>query len=232
MVLKCAAIDDEPLALQLIKTYAERIPAIQLVKTFEDGISGIEYLNKVSVDLLFLDINMPDISGIDLAKALTQKPLIIFTTAYRQFAYEGFQLEAIDYLLKPIEFDNFSKAVQKAIAYNTFKNKQFTDPDETAIYVHSEYRLIKILLRDVEYIESMEDYIKIYNGAEKPILSLMTLKKVMDMLPPKQFARIHRSYVINTTKIKSIAQKKVQMESISLPIGDSYAPQLMSGLRQ
>lgn len=232
MVLKCAAIDDEPLALQLIKTYAERIPAIQLVKTFEDGISGIEYLNKVPVDLLFLDINMPDISGIDLAKALTQKPLIIFTTAYRQFAYEGFQLEAIDYLLKPIEFDNFSKAVQKAIAYHTFKNKQFTDPDETAIYVHSEYRLIKILLRDVEYIESMEDYIKIYNGAEKPILSLMTLKKVIDMLPPKQFARIHRSYVINTTKIKSISQKKVQMESISLPIGDSYAPQLMSGLRQ
>lgn len=232
MVLKCAAIDDEPLALQLIKTYAERIPAIQLVKTFEDGISGVEYLNKVPVDLLFLDINMPDISGIDLAKALTQKPLIIFTTAYRQFAYEGFQLEAIDYLLKPIEFDNFSKAVQKAIAYSTFKNKQFTDPDETAIYVHSEYRLIKILLRDVEYIESMEDYVKIYNGAEKPILSLMTLKKVIDMLPPKQFARIHRSYVINTTKIKSIAQKKVQMESISLPIGDSYAPQLMSVLRQ
>lgn len=226
MVLNCVAIDDEPLALELIKNYTNRIPALRLSETFEDAISGIEYLNNHAVDILFLDVNMPDVSGIDLAGALTHKPLLIFTTAYRQFAYEGFQLEAVDYLLKPIAFDNFSKAVQKAIAYKKFIDLSPEHHDEAAIYVHSEYRLIKILLHEIEYIESMEDYIKIHIGTEKPVLSLMTLKKVLEKLPPDQFVRIHRSYVINTAKIRSIQQKKVQLQTILLPIGDSYAAQL------
>ena len=232
MVLKCVAIDDEPLALQLIKTYAERIPAIQLKETFDDGISGIEYLNQHRVDLLFLDINMPDITGIELASALIHKPLIIFTTAYKQFAYEGFQLEAVDYLLKPIQFDSFSKAVQKAVAYAKFKDHPLSIQDDAAIYVHSEYRLLKILIREIEYIESMEDYVRIHVGTVKPILSLMTLKKVLEMLPLNQFVRIHRSFVINTAKIKSISQKKVQMQSSILPIGDSYASQLQLAIRK
>lgn len=226
MALKCVAIDDEPLALELLQTYAKRIPALHLVETFEDAISGIEYLNKYQVDLLFLDINMPDISGIDLARALTEKPLIIFTTAHRQFAYEGFQLEALDYLLKPIEFDVFSKAVQKAIFYKQHQRHALTDHDEASIYVHSEYRLIKILIREIEYVESMEDYVKIHIGTEKPTLTLMTLKKFLQMLPEKQFIRIHRSYIINTRKIKAIQHKKVQMQTNLLPIGDSYAAQL------
>lgn len=232
MVLKCVAIDDEPLALQLIKTYAERIPAIQLKETFDDGISGIEYLNQHRVDLLFLDINMPDITGIELASALIHKPLIIFTTAYKQFAYEGFQLEAVDYLLKPIQFDSFSKAVQKAVAYAEFKDHPLSIQDDAAIYVHSEYRLLKILIREIEYIESMEDYVRIHVGNEKPILSLMTLKKVLEMLPLNQFVRIHRSFVINTARIISISQKKVQMQSSILPIGDSYASQLQLAIRK
>ncbi|MES2830051.1 MAG: LytTR family DNA-binding domain-containing protein [Bacteroidota bacterium] len=226
MALKCVAIDDEPLALELIKNYTKRIPALSLVETFDDAISGIEYLNKYTVDLLFLDINMPDISGVDLARALINKPLIIFTTAYRQFAYEGFQLEAIEYLLKPFEFHHFSKAVEKALAYNKFLAHRTHEPQGAAIYVHSEYRLIKILTHEIEYIESMEDYIKIYAGFEKPVLTLMTMKKIMDVLPQPQFARIHRSYIINTDKIKSIQHKNVQLPSIQLPIGESYASQL------
>ncbi|RZL15413.1 MAG: response regulator transcription factor [Pedobacter sp.] len=232
MVLKCVAIDDEPLALQLIKTYAERIPAIQLKETFDDGISGIEYLNQHPVDLLFLDINMPDITGIELASALIHKPLIIFTTAYKQFAYEGFQLEAVDYLLKPIQFDSFSKAVQKAVASAEFKDRSSSIQNDAAIYVHSEYRLLKIFIREIEYIESMEDYVRIHVGTEQPILSLITLKKVLEMLPLNQFVRIHRSFVINTARIKSISQRKVQMQSSILPIGDSYASQLQLAIRQ
>ncbi|RZK75748.1 MAG: response regulator transcription factor [Pedobacter sp.] len=231
MVLKCVAIDDEPLALQLIKTYADRIPTIQLKETFEDGISAIEYLNKNQIDLLFLDINMPDITGIELANALINKPLIIFTTAYKQFAYEGFQLEAVDYLLKPIQFESFSKAVQKAVSYKSFKDRLPTSDDKAFIYVHSEYRLVKIKLSEIEFIESMEDYIKIHAGADKPILSLMTLKRILEMLPASLFVRIHRSYVINIIKIKSIQHKKVQMETITLPIGDSYASHFLSTIR-
>ncbi|WP_442587605.1 LytR/AlgR family response regulator transcription factor [Pedobacter sp. AW31-3R] len=226
MILKCVAIDDEPLALQLIETYAKRIPSLALVETFEDALTGVEYLNKHPVDLLFLDINMPDISGIDLAWAMKRKPMIIFTTAYRQFAYEGFQLEAIDYLLKPIAFDHFSNAFQKALSYKKMKDHPLPDQDEAFIYVHSEYRLLKVMLRDIEYIESMEDYIKIHTGTEKPVLTLMTLKKVLELLPEKQFMRIHRSYVIRLAEIKSIHQKKVQLKNVLLPVGDSYSEQL------
>jgi len=227
MVLKCVAIDDEPLALELVKTYAKCIPALDLTKTFEDAISGIEYLNEQPADLLILDINMPDITGIDLAKTLTYKPMLIFTTAYRQFAYEGFQLEAIDYLLKPIQFEEFSKAVQKAITYKAFRTQPLNSKDDAAIYVHSEYRLVKIQIQEIEYIESMEDYVKIHTGTEKPVLSLITLKKMQEMLPTEQFVRIHRSYIINKAKIRSIRHKKVQMETVLLPIGDSYAAHLL-----
>lgn len=226
MILKCIAIDDEPLALELIRTYASRVPGINLVETFEDAISAIEYLKKFPVDLLFLDINMPDISGIDLAKALLNKPMIIFSTAYRQFAYEGFQLEAVDYLLKPIDFDTFLKAVDKAVAYKNYTDHKEVTSESSFIYVHSEYRLIKITLSEIEYLESMEDYVKIHHGKEKPTLTLMTLKKITQILPEEQFTRIHRSYVINTRKIKAIQHKKVQLTNVQLPIGDSYASQL------
>lgn len=226
MILRCVAIDDEPLALELLKTYAARIPALKLSETFEDAISGVEYLKQSNVDLLFLDINMPDISGIELAKSLVNKPLIIFTTAYKQFAYEGFQLEAVDYLLKPIDFETFTKAIDKSIAYKRFLERPADIQEEAFIYVHSEYRLIKILLAEIEYIESMEDYVKIHHGKDKPTITLMTLKKLIQMLPEGQFIRIHRSYIINTNTIKEVHNKKVQLQTIQLPIGDSYADQL------
>jgi len=226
MVLKCAAIDDEPLALRLIATYVERIPTIQLTNTFQDAISGAEYLSNNPVDLLFLDINMPDISGIDLARALTNRPLLIFTTAYREFALEGFELEAVDYLLKPIQFENFAKACHKAIEYKKFKERPTQDNDEAYIYVYSEYRQVKVLLREISFIESMEDYIKIHRDGQKPLLTLMTLKKVLEILPAGKFARIHRSYVISLSRIKSIQHKKVQLQEIELPIGDAFAAQL------
>lgn len=226
MFLKCIAIDDEPLALELIRTYVDRRPDVQLTHTFEDAISGAEYLSAAQVDLIFLDINMPDISGIDLAKALKSKPMLIFTTAYKKFAFDGFELEAVDYLLKPIDFDRFSKAVDKAIELKKYKMMSQPEQDDAYIYVHSSYQIIKIMLKEIEYIESIEDYIKIHLKTEKAVLTLMTLKKVLTMLPDQQFKRIHRSYIVATAAIKSVQHKKVKLSEAVLPIGESYSEQV------
>ena len=231
MPLKCVAIDDEPLATALISTYISRFPDLELIQTFEDAVSGAEYLQKIHVDLLFLDINMPDISGIDLARALDKKPMIIFTTAYKQFAYEGFELEAIDYLLKPIDFDRFSKSIHKAIDYHNYKNNEVPSTEDASIYVHSEYRMIKIVLKNIEYLESMEDYVKIHLDNSSPVLTLMPLKKMLEKLPASDFKRIHRSFIVPVKKVRSVQNRKVKLSVIELPISGSYADQVKEWLR-
>lgn len=223
MRLKCVAIDDEPLALELISNYVSRIPDLELWHTFEDGVSGAEYLQKTAVDLLFLDVNMPDISGIDLARALDNRPLIIFTTAYKQFAFEGFELEAVDYLLKPIDFERFSKAVQKALDYYKYKNNTQPIANDSFIYVHSEYRMVKIVLDAIVYLESMEDYVKIHLENLPPVLTLMPLKRMLEKLPAHEFKRIHRSFIVPLKKVKSVQNRKVKLNDIELPISNSYA---------
>ena len=223
MQLKCVAIDDEPLALEIIKKYVSDYPSLKMVNTFEDAISGAEYLKKNPVDVLFVDINMPDITGVDLVRSLQEKPMIIFTTAYKKFAFEGFELEALDYLLKPINSNRFGAAVHKAIDYYQFKHTDHTGANEH-IYVHSEYRVIKIGIRDIEYIESMQDYIKIHLlSAEKPILTLMSLKSMIEKIPATQFVRIHRSFVVAKAQIRSIYNRKVKLRNIELPVGTNYA---------
>lgn len=232
MLLRCVAIDDEPLATELISTYVSRFPDLELLQTFEDAISGIEYLQKTPVDLLFLDINMPDISGIDLARALDKKPMIIFTTAYKQFAFEGFELEAVDYLLKPIDFDRFSKSVYKAIDYYRYKNKAQPLTDDVSIYVHSEYKMVKIVLNTIEYLESMEDYVKIHLDHLPPVLTLMPLKKMLEKLPVNDFKRIHRSFIIPVKKVTSVQNRKVKLSSVELPISGSYINEVKEWLRK
>ena len=222
--LKCIAIDDEPLALELMRKYIAKFPALHLVQCFEDAISGAEFLKRNPVDLLFVDINMPDITGIDLVRSLVDKPMVIFTTAYKNFAFEGFELEALDYLLKPIDITRFGKAVEKAQEFYQYKNTQNTASQQESLYVYSEYRMVKINLDEIEYIESMEDYIKIHTSTSpKPILTLMPLKKVLEKLPTDQFQRIHRSFVVAVGKIKSIQNRKIQLAAAELPISDSYS---------
>jgi DNA-binding LytR/AlgR family response regulator len=222
MQLKCVAIDDEPLALELLKEYISRFPQLKLMHTFDDAISGVELLRNTRVDLLFIDINMPDITGIDLVRSLQEKPLIIFTTAHKQFAIEGFELDAVDYLLKPINFDRFTRAVHKAIDYFKYKNTA-SQEDNDSLFVHSEYKLVKIPLNDIEYIESLEDYIKIHIAGTKPVLTLMSMKKVLEKLPAEKFQRIHRSYIVSISRVKAIQNRKVQLSTaVELPISDSY----------
>jgi two-component system, LytTR family, response regulator len=222
MQLKCVAIDDEPLALELLKEYISRFPQLKLMHTFDDAISAVELLRNTRVDLLFIDINMPDITGIDLVRSLQEKPLIIFTTAHKQFAIEGFELDAVDYLLKPINIDRFTRAVHKAIDYYKYKNTPAQE-DNDCLFVHSEYKLVKIPLNEIEYIESLEDYIKIHIAGTKPVLTLMSMKKVLEKLPADKFQRIHRSYIVSVSKVRSIQNRKVQLPGgAELPISDSY----------
>jgi len=222
MKIKCVAIDDEPLALNLIRKYIQQFPVLNLLQTFDDAISGAEYLRNNPVDLLFIDIHMPDITGIELVSSLKVKPMIIFTTAHKKFAAEGFDLDALDYLLKPIQLERFSKAVNKATEYYRYKNSNKNEPNET-LFVRSEYQLVKIDLENIEYIESIEDYIKIHQTNGKPVMTLMTLKAVLEKLPPHQFRRIHRSYVVPLSKIRSIVNRRVRLTSTELPVSDSYA---------
>jgi two-component system, LytTR family, response regulator len=222
MPLSCIAIDDEPPALALLREYIAQTPGLQLLQIFDDAIAGEEFLRQNPVDLLFIDINMPDITGIDLVHSLEEKPMIIFTTAHKKFAIEGFELDAVDYLLKPISFERFSKAVSKATEYFDYKKKSKAEEVES-LFVYSEYRMVKIPLREVEYIESLEDYIRINLTTGKPVMTLMTMKKVMEKLPGTKFRRIHRSYIVATDKVKSVLNRKAKLASgIELPISDSY----------
>jgi len=229
--LKCIAIDDEPLALELIREYVSRFPALQLLHTFEDAIYGAEFLKYNAVDLLFIDINMPDITGIDLVRSLERRPIVIFTTAYRNFAFEGFELDALDYLLKPIDFERFSKTVGKAIDYHQYQQNPKSDVSDS-IYVHSEYRLVRIVLDQISYIESFGDYVMVHLLNDKPVSTLMSLKKVLEKLPEQHFKRIHRSYIVPLKLIKTIHHRKVQLScGKELPISDTYIQVILDWLK-
>ena len=221
--MKCIAIDDEPLALDVIRKYVSELEGIILTATFDDAISGAEFLKNEKTDLLFVDINMPDISGLELVAALENKPMVIFTTAHKKYAIDGFELEAVDYLLKPIAFERFKKAVQKAGALYALRNEVAKEGPEPII-VRSEYKLVKIHPDDIEYIEGMEDYIKIHlRNSPHPVLTLMSLKGFLEKLPEGDFSRIHRSYIVPNAGVRSILNKKVSLISgKELSISDSY----------
>jgi two-component system, LytTR family, response regulator len=218
MRIKWVAIDDEPLALELIRAYASKIPSLELLQTFTDAVFAAEYLKTARPDLLFLDINMPDITGIELLKTLPSKPPIIFTTAHRKYAVEAFELDAVDYLVKPFEFVRFEKAVNKAI--DSLETNVLA-PDH--IFIKADYQQVNVLLSEIEYIESIDDYLKIHLTSGKYVMTLMTIKAILEKLPATYFRRIHRSYIVALPKIKVVASKKVQLTSIELPVSDSYS---------
>lgn len=226
--MKCVIIDDEPLAVDVIKEFVSKIEILELVATFNNAIDAISFINETKVDLLFLDIEMPQFSGIEFLKSLERKPMVIFTTAYSDYAVEGFDIGAIDYLVKPIPFHRFFKAVLRA--------KQILEPQVIAttilsqttknqvdfIFVKSEYENIKLNLSDILYIEGLKDYVKIYTSNGKYILTLNSLKKFEESLLENNFFRIHRSYIVNLKHIKSIQKNKVIVMEKRIPIGENY----------
>lgn len=221
--MKCIAVDDEPLALELMETYIAQVPGLELLDTFTDAISAWSFLKKNPVDLVFLDIQMPDINGIQLAKSLDRKsPMVIFTTAYSKYAVDGFNVEAVDYLLKPFEFSRFLAAVNKAREQKGLKQPTPVVEDDSAIYVKSDYQNVRIALRDIKFIEGFDDYIRIHVDNGKSIYTLMSLKSMLEKLPSTDFLRVHRSYIIPVKRIKRIHNQQVQLDDKEIPIGKSY----------
>lgn len=227
------ALDDEPLALVLIEKYAREIPEWQLLSTFTDAAAAADFLQNNTVDLLLIDINMPDINGLQFVEALPdERPMVIFVTAYKEFAHEGFNLDVVDYLVKPVAPERFKKALQKAADLLELRRKAESiapapTPLEDHIFVFSEYQKVKILLKDVLYLESMGDYVKIFLQSQpKPILTLERLKNLAERLRSQGFRRIHRSVVVNVTKVTAVQKARVKVGSEWLAVGETYLEEL------
>jgi two-component system, LytTR family, response regulator len=222
------AIDDEPLALEILKKYIAKIYFLDLKGTFTDPFEAKKVLDENPVDILFLDIQMPDINGIEFSKTINKKnTAVVFTTAYSEYAVDGFNVDAIDYLLKPIEYDRFLKSVYKAKEYVDYLGSQ--EMQDGYIFVKSDYQMVKINLKDILYIEGLDDYIKIYLP-QKSILTLMTLKTIAQKLPSKEFLRIHRSYIVPVTRIENISKSKIKIADKEIPIGVSYSESFFAAM--
>jgi len=239
MKIKCIAVDDEPLALDLVCKFIEQTSFLALVGRFENAIDALGFINQNEVDLIFLDIQMPDLSGMELARVLDgkngpKKPKIIFTTAYNQFAIEGYKVDAMDYLLKPFSYEDFLKASTKAFQY--FEGQKNTSAPtnsktEEYIFLKVEYQLVKVMLKDITHVEAYKDYVKVYlTGKPNPILSLTSLKSMEDLLPSDRFMRIHRSFIISLDHIDSISRNMVHIGTTQITVSDNHKEAFMQFL--
>lgn len=219
-MINAIAIDDEPLALKVIEVYCESLPQINLAKTFFKLENAKKYLNKFPVDVIFLDIDMPKTNGIDFYKSLNQNIKVIFTTAYSEYAVDGFNVNATDYLLKPFSELRFKEAIKRLKKSKEIKTNNAEE--YTHLSIRANYKLNRIAFNDILYIEAMNDYIKIYIQNSKDIIARFTMKNILKELPNNQFTRIHKSYIIPLEKIKSIEKDKVNLDYVELPIGNTY----------
>jgi two-component system LytT family response regulator len=225
MKINCIAIDDEPLALDVIGHHAEKIPYLNLSAKITNSLEAIDVLHKVKIDLVFLDIQMPDLTGFELLRTLNNKPLVIFTTAYPNYALESYELDAIDYLVKPIPFDRFLKSVNKvkqriSTPVETIQTSS-SRPSPEFIFIKTEYKTVKIFLDDILYIESEKDYVAFQLKNEK-ILSLLSMKSVEEYLPKENFIRVHRSFIVAFNKIQEIERYNIIIDKKMIPVGDNY----------
>jgi DNA-binding LytR/AlgR family response regulator len=225
MNLRCVAIDDEPLALKVLEDYILQTPFLTLSEKFTNPVKAFTYLNENETDLVFVDIQMPDLSGLAIVSKLKNKPLIIFTTAFSEYAFDGFRADAIDYLLKPIDYPDFLKAVTKAKEWYTSRTGRSTDvqSNKDFLFIKSEYKIIRINFNDIRYIQGMSEYVKIFLDTGKPIMSLLSLKSLEVQLPEKMFMRVHKSYIVNLQKIKIIERNEIIYEDGSvIPVSKQY----------
>jgi len=221
MKLNAIAIDDEPPALRVIAHFCSQVDFIDLQKTFSRTDEALHYLENNSVDLLFLDINMPSMSGIEFYKVIPQEAMVIFTTAYAEYAVEGFNLSAIDYLLKPFTFERFLQGVNKAKEYQLFLQKNETQTPQY-LFIKADYSVYKIAFSDILFIEGLDDYLKIHVENSKPIVARMTMKTMVEKLPSTDFVRVHRSFIIPFHRIENVRNKFITLAGEEIPIGSSY----------
>lgn len=231
-MINCLLIDDEPLALQLLEDFVKKTAYLNLTGKFEEPLKALPLIESKQIDLLFLDIKMPDISGIEFFKSLTTKPEVIFTTAYSEFAIDGFELKAMDYLLKPISFEKFITACNRVKDYLDYKNTKGTkNPDY--FFINVSHKLYKIFYDDILFLEGYKDYTKLHLGSSNnPLLILHNLKYFEELLEKKDFIRIHRSYIIALRKINTASRKSVTIQSNSLPVSDNYRDNFFAVIEQ
>ncbi|HAK79883.1 MAG TPA: DNA-binding response regulator [Runella sp.] len=240
MNLTCIAVDDEPLALGLVSVFIEKTPFLTLVGKYSSAVEALQGLHDQKVDLIFLDIQMPDLTGIELARVLGQAqqngagPRIIFTTAFNNFAIEGYKVDALDYLLKPFNYEEFLRAANKAKAYFELITRPapapavaavpvVAEPEEDSLFLKVEYQLVRVAFKDILYIEGLKDYVKVHlQGSNKPILSLTSLKALEDKLPARKFMRVHRSFIVSLDKISSLTRNSIQIGPTTIPVSDQY----------
>ena len=242
-MIKCIAIDDEPLALKKLVTYIKKIPYLDLVAQCNSAIEAQQVVNDNDIDAIFLDINMPNLSGIDFAKSLNEEhskgPLMVFTTAYSEYAIEGYKANTVGYLLKPYAFDEFEAAAQKVKDIYEIRQQAANEvttqiDDDGTIFVKSDYKIVRIGIEHIRYIEAMSEYLRIScDDKDKPVIVLLSMKKIEEHLPSSMFMRIHRSFIINLTKIIEVKKNHVILEGdASLPIGDNYKDTFMAYLNK
>lgn len=230
-MIKCVAIDDEPLALDIVCDFAGRVPFLNLKERFTSAFKAIDYLQNEEVDLIFLDIQMPDITGIEFLNSLENKPLVIFTTAYSEYAVEGFNLRAVDYLLKPFLFDRFMQAVVRVKELMEARNKTGNgNPDY--FFVKANYQLEKINFNDIIFIEGLKDYLKICKQDGTKVIAHKSMKTILEELPPNRFMRVHRSYIISLDKIDALGKNHVTIGKNKIPISDFYHEDFSKFLEQ
>ena len=235
-MIRCLAIDDEPLALQQLVAYIGKVPFLELAAQCQSALEARQFLENDTVDAIFCDINMPDLNGMDFVKSLVVPPLVVFTTAYSEYAVEGFRVNAVDYLLKPFGLQDFQRAA------NRLKERLDNTPaapasdisltsNDNVLFLKTDYRIVKVSIPDIRYIEGMSEYLKVWiEGEAKPIITLLSMKKIEERLPD-YFMRIHRSYIINLNKIQEVNKNRVIMDADTyLPIGDLYKESFQSYL--
>lgn len=226
-MINAIAIDDEPLALKVIESLCEKHGGIQLHRTFTQPTEALKYLRKYPTDLVFCDVHMPAMTGINLVKALEQKTMVIFTTAFSEYAAISYDLNAIDYLLKPINQKRFSQAISKAQDYLDFLNKKDM-VSEKSIYVRADFTLVKIPVIDIQYIEGLADYLRIYIKDRKTVVARMSMKEMMEKLPPDEFIRVHRSFILPLNRIEGVRGSTIYMAGQAIPLGKTYADDFLA----
>ena len=229
-MIKCIIVDDEPLAVAQLEKYVERVPFLVNVGSCSSAAEAMEILSTGNVDAMFVDINMPDIDGVQLVRSLAHPPMVVFTTAYSEYAIEGFKLDAVDYLLKPIAFEDFLKASNKLNRFFSMNNNSQPVVEQSegvchdCLYVKSDYRMLRVPISSIKYIESMSEYVRIFvDDSPKPIVSLLSMKKIEESLPTGDFMRVHRSYLINLNKVKEVSKMRLVYDGgVYVPIGEMY----------
>ena len=225
-MLRCIAVDDEPLALELLEDNISKVPYLQLEATCSNAMEAINVLQQKQIDLIFLDIQMPGLTGLQFIQSMTEKPMIILITAYEKYALEGFNLDVLDYLVKPVSLERFVKACNKAWELHQLKSKPAGKTDGRLadyIFVNADYSLVKVVMDDIMWVEGLKDYIKIHlKSSSKAVITRMTMKTIEEMLPPARFIRIHKSYIVAMSFITSVRKSSVMVGAMELPVSETY----------